>query len=1289
MKFTYAILISVLFPAMLLGQQKKFVIDWKGQADFKTLPEHKAFFLPVFQSENYQYDYYKDAISFVAQWQETGQVQSAKLTQVSYASITATELKNLNTNNIPQEPKLQLSAAKAKNRSYFVLELSPIVKQNGTFKKVTSFSIAYTKSSSRLAASLANAVPPISNSVLSSGDWFRFYVDKSGVYKLSKSFLESLGLNLNNIDPRTIRIHGHGGDMLPLRNSENLHYDIPETAIQVIGEEDGSFDNQDYILFYAKAVNDKWSRENKTNLNLYAKRSYYYISAGAQNGLRINNYAEPSGSASQTITTFDAYQYYEVDEHSVAKTGRRWFGDRFDVQNEKEYTFNFPNLDTSEPIEITVNAISASESSSSSFAISVNGSQTDQLTYAAINDNVYAIEAETTQNVSVSNDEIKVKLTYNNGGNPASLGYLDYINIHAKRQLIAANKQFEFSFTEAALANGIAAYQISNAAAIDQVWDITNLQNVSTIFNQDSQNTFSFKANLGEERKYIAISPQDYYTPLKEGNPKVANQNLKGNVFKGQDGNFQDVDYLIISPAFLMQQANRLAQHRSQRDNLNIKVVLDTDIYTEFNSGKQDIGAIRNFIKYIYDNGSPGNKIKYVGLLGDASVDFKDRLQNNNNILPIYQSLSSFSLGARTTASDDFYGMMDPEEGTMITNDKLDIAVGRILADSPQSAKTFIDKIIDYESREAYGRWRNNFLLISDDADVPGSGGFQLQEDLDSIGENIRMNKPFINVKKIHSDAFQQVSTAGGQRYPKVNEAISNAIEVGACVVNYFGHGGENGLASERIITIDDIESWQNKNKYNLFVTVTCEFTRFDNPLRLSPGEINLAKVEAGSVAMVTTTRKISVITGKRFNFALGPYLFDYANANISIAESVRLTKNEISGSDRRVVFYFGDPSMKLALAEPKIRLTAINDKPFPQQNDTLKALDRIKFAGEVVNENGNLLSNYNGILSTSVFDKRIDRETLGNDGTMVDHDDNSQTPDVLGIMDFTTLGEIIFRGQASVNSGKFEFDFVVPKDIAVPVGNGRVSFYAENKEVLLDNRGYSNSILVGGINQNAPEDNLGPEIQLYMNDETFVSGGITNSSPFILAKLADENGINTASGIGHDLVAILDGDETDPIVLNNYYETEVDDYTQGTVNYKLRNLEEGLHTLTFKAWDVYNNSSTAEIQFRVADNQNLKITKVLNYPNPFHTYTEFWFNHNRPFEPLEVQVQVFTVSGKIVWTHNQLVNTEGFLSREITWDGRDDFGDRIGKGVYIYKLSVKSTLSNKKVEKFEKLVIL
>nr|MBP8066344.1 type IX secretion system sortase PorU [Flavobacterium sp.] len=470
---------------------------------------------------------------------------------------------------------------------------------------------------------------------------------------------------------------------------------------------------------------------------------------------------------------------------------------------------------------------------------------------------------------------------------------------------------------------------------------------------------------------------------------------------------------------------------------------------------------------------------------------------------------------------------------------------------------------------------------------------------------------------------------------------------------------------------------------------------RFDNPQRPTGGEYMYWNTKGGAVSLVATTREISQSTGKVLNDNLAAHLFSYgSNDYVSIAEALAQAKNQTSAGDIRVAFYIGDPALKLAIPKPKVRLTKINDVPVTQPTDTLKALSYVKLSGEIVDEFDNLLSSYKGDLAVQIFDKPMSRTTLANDGTryIIGYTGSNPPQPIYGdliFMNFTKLGETIFRGNASVNNGLFEFGFIVPKDIRIPVGNGRISFYAKNDAPLGDNTGYDTTIKIGDINTNAVADNLPPRIRLYMNDETFVSGGITNESPFLLAFLEDENGINTASGIGHDIVAILDGDETNPYILNDYYETEPNDYTRGKLRFPFRNLAKGLHTLTLKCWDVYNNFATAEIQFVVVGDEEVTLSNVLNYPNPFVNYTEFWFSHNKPFEPLDVQVQILTITGKLVKTINQSVATEGFLSRSIKWDGRDDFGDRIGKGVYVYKLTVRSSITGKRAEKIEKLVIL
>ncbi|GGD29145.1 type IX secretion system sortase PorU [Hyunsoonleella pacifica] len=1293
MKKKILILLLLVF-SLAFGQKKSFSIDWNGTT---TLTFGKnSIQLPVFNEKNYSYDF-DEGLQFIAQWEVPNDINEASIVvnNINYQRITKAELLDIDVSKISTVLKYTLRNSKSRDNQFAYLEISPIVKdETGAYKKVMSFQVSYKTQSNNLSSrskSFKNS-KVITNSVLNSGNWYKFYIDTTGVFKLSKNFLQSLGVNVNTIDPRTIKIYGNGGRMIPYSNSEPQPFDVTENAIKIVGEQDGVFDNEDYILFYGEGPKE-FNAESNTNINVYTDRTYYYITAGGGNGKRIVPFNQPSGSVDLSINTYQQYQFHERDIHNVGTVGRRWFGERFNIENEQEFTFNFPDLVTANPISLRVYAAAVS-SSNTSMEVSVNGTVIQNLTFGSSSEIIIGSQNTFIGDLNVTSEEINVKLNYNNQGNPSALGYLDYISVEATRLLKFENNQFRFKNNSVTNNSGIAEYTISEASRLSEVWDVTDIFNVSNVENTEGESSFSFTSAMGEERVFMALSASNYFEPKLDANKTIRNQNIKGTIFNGLDGGVQDIDYLIVAPNNMLNQAERLAQINRNQYSLNVKVISLDEIYTEFSTSNPDIAAIRNLVKYIYDNAStPERRIKYLCLFGDGSYDYKDRIPNNTNIVPSWHSYSSLNL-TNSFVSDDFYGMMDDNEGAMNNSDRLDIAVGRVLADTPQRARELVDKIDSYYAKESLGRWRNNYVVVSDDVDENWEG--VIQQTTDNIGDEVTDEKPFVNVIKIHADAFQQESSAGGERYPEVNEEISNAIDNGALVVNYFGHGGEEGLSQERIFDVPSIDNLKNFCKLNCFVTVTCEFTKFDNPFRQTAGEFTYWNKQAGAISLITTTRQVFVNFGITFNNTLGQYLFSFSDNDgfdddeyPTMAEALRLAKNDPNigfASQRRLVFYIGDPAMKLAFPKPNIRLTEINDTPIAQSTDTLKALSRVKLAGEVTDVNGNLLSDYNGVVSTTIYDKFIDRQTLANDNTT-----NAGT---LIQLDFKTLGAIVFRGQASVTNGQFEFEFVVPKDIGVPVGLGRVSFYARNN-VLSENQTGADisNIRIGGVNENAEEDNTGPVINIFMNDENFVSGGITNESPTLLAKLEDANGINTASGIGHDIVAIIDGDETNPFVLNDYYETEVDNYQRGIVSFPFRDLEPGLHTLTLKAWDVYNNSSTSEIQFIVFDeDQELVINNVLNYPNPFVNYTEFWFNHNSS-QPLDVSIQIFTVSGKLVRTLNGQtsggIKATSSLSKDIVWDGRDDFGEKIGKGVYIYKLTVKSNLLNKKVEKIEKLVIL
>jgi hypothetical protein len=1275
-----------IFLALIcFGQQKQFNIQWEG---VKTLEnEYGKIEVPAFAANHFNYTVDKGLLYF-SQWDSNGgsiNENSITLSNIVYEVITNSELKDLNPELIPESLKYSFFNTNARGKRAHYIELSPIIKERGIFKKIISFTIQYATSANRN-STVTRDENNITNSVLSTGQWYRFYIDKSGVFQLTKNFLGSLGINTNTVDPRTIKIFGNGGRMLPYLNSENYPFDVVENAVKFVGEEDGSFDTSDYMLFYGEGPTT-YSEESDTNINLFSDRTYYYVNIGSGNGKRIQAMPIINAVADIQINTFQDYQFYEVDEFNLAKIGRRWFGDKFDIENQRSYDFQFPNLVSDEPVRFRIGVGAVSEISTS-MDIKVNGNLVTNLSLSEITaGSVLAAGSTFNNELSIATDAITVSLGYNNNGNPSADGYLDFINIEATRGLRYEGNQLVFKNEIINTTPGIAEYILSNATAVKEIWDITNRFNVTNTLNSDNANSMSFKAPSGEERVYLAFSNSDFYQPKRDARSTVANQNLKGTIFNNAQGVLEDVDYIILSPSQFLSQAERLAQINRDQYNLTVKVVDLQTIYNEFSTGSQDIAALRNFIKYVYDNPiTPSGRLKYVCLFGDGSYDYKDRVRNNTNLVPTWYSTNSFNL-TNSFVSDDFYAMLDADEGTMSNGDRMDVAVGRILAEDVQRAKEMVDKINAYYQQEAYGSWRNNVLLISDDVDIAWEE--TLQRTTDDLGTTIDDEKPFFNVTKIHSDAFEQESSSVGDRYPKVNKAIKDAIEVGAIVVNYFGHGGEDGLAKERIFDKFDAQEVNNICKFNLFITVTCEYTKFDDPNRDTAGEFTFWNKNGGAIALITTTRQIFVTVGEAYNETLDDYLFAFESDDYpTIGEVLRLTKtdNSVAGSSqKRLVFLIGDPAMKIAIPKPNIRLTRVNDVDITQSIDTLKALSYTKMAGEVVDVNGNLLSSYKGTLTATVFDKRIARQTLANDGIS---NSNGQI-----ILDFTTLGEVLFKGQASVENGQFEFDFIVPRDIGIPVGNGKVSFYAKSSNSLSDQTGANFDIQIGGINENAPEDNIGPVINLFMNDDNFVSGGITNESPTLLAKLQDDNGINTASGIGHDITAILDGDETNPIVLNDYYQANIDDYTNGVVTYPFRDLEPGIHTLTLKAWDVYNNSAIAEIQFIVYDkDEELVINNVLNYPNPFVNYTEFWFNHNS-IDPLDVSVQIFTVSGKLVRTLNGQTTggskAVSSLSKDIVWDGRDDFGDKIGKGVYVYKLKVRSNRLNKQVEKIQKLVIL
>jgi len=1095
------------------------------------------------------------------------------------------------------------------------------------------------------------------NSVLSSGIWSKVAVKESGIYKIDVPFLTTLGFNTSNISSGSIRLFGNGGNMLSEANADIPVDDLAENGIMVVDGGDGIFNGNDYFLFYG-AGPDRWIKDSLNKRfshqkNLYSDSTYYFITIGGS-GKRITS-LQVNTPATLTINSFNERIFHELDTINLLSSGKEWLGEEFaDAPGKtlsRSFSVSIPNLFLSSPAILISNCVARSINVPSRFDVRVNNQLVQQINVPSTGAGLYDLFAQQSQQQSdilLSQESLQVNYTYLPGGFN-SQGWLNFFEIHARRNLVlGSNGQLPFRDWNS-VGNNICEFIISNATSNTQVWDITDPFSIVRMQGNFSVNEFRFVNDALRLREYIVFNHTNALVPGNAG--RIQNQDLH---------NSQQTEFLIVTNNLLLSQAERLAAFHRQR-NLKVTVVTADKVFNEFSSGMQDPAAIRDFVKMYFDKAgsNPTNRPKYLLLFGDASFDYKSRITNNTNLVPAYQS-KIFLDPLSTYTSDDFFGFLDDNEDInsgLVTN-LLDIGIGRVPAKNLEEAKNYVDKVNSYYSKESFGAWRNNVLFIADDED----NNLHLQ-DAELITGTVSANAVF-NIQKDYLDAFEQQSGSAGSRYPTVNETINNQIANGTLVFNFIGHGGSARLAEEVILDQPMINGWSNTNRLPLFVTATCDFAPYDNPFTNSLGENILLRPKTGGIAMMTTTRLVFSFSNRIMNnnymqFAMQP---DANGKYRSLGEAVMAAKNytyQSSGDliNNRKFTLLGDPALTLAFPQFKIKTTKLNFIDPILRTDTLSAGEKVVVEGEVTDNNGSPLSSLNGTVYPTVFDKPQTITTKANDPG------SQQTS-------FQQRSNILFKGKASVSNGKFSFSFKVPKDINYQFGQGKISYYAEDG--IKDGSDFFNGFIIGGSATSVDLDQDGPEIKAWLNDEKFVNGSIVNQRPVLILRLVDSSGINTSgTGIGHDITAMLDNNSNQIFNLNNYYEADIDQYGQGFARFQIPELEPGIHSLKIKVWDVLNNSSEFILDFSVVNDDELVIDHVLNYPNPFTTKTQFWFEHNKPGQDLFVQIHIFSLTGRVVKMIEKTINTDGNRSSEVDWDGRDDFGDKIGRGVYVYRLKV------------------
>ncbi len=1110
------------------------------------------------------------------------------------------------------------------------------------------------------------------NSALKTGNWRRIKINGSGIYKITFEQLQDWGMS----NPENVRVYGTGGLLLSKRNNANDSDDLYENPVYMETNGDGIFNSGDYILFYGQGM-ISWSYDKPTNRYSHIKHPYsdegnYFITTSLGAGKRIVASDFNSSAHDYLTSTGDITLVWDDDLQNPNATGRLKFGELLPPGEKRNISFNFPAPPVSDEdvtIQTQVVGYQSSQEPQCSFEFKVGETQIHRSFLIGYHPDSYSevwdLKYQTSRK-KLNVTPLTVTAQYI-ATSIAARGSVDFIRATARVNLnLTQSNSLFFADSKNIVTGTIKQYQLEGSNV--SVWNITDPLNPIKMNVQVDGNTNRWKYTNDQNQFYCAFNNSGISNFTDLGT--LANQDIHG---------LPVPDMIIITAPLFRQEAERLAEFRRTFNNLQVVVLEPQIIYNEFSSGIPDVTAIRNMARMFYlRSGESSRDFKYLLLIGDGSYDNKWAATTNNHILT-YQDINSLDKVA-SFESDDYYGLLDNNEGGQdlyggdTFNGFLDIAVGRLPVETLFEAQTLINKIIEYSRNPKLDSWKNELTFLSDDAD---GGDFVLQQQAYELSQIIVGKYPWFNNNLIFMDAYQQVSTPAGQRYPAVREAINSIIHRGTLLVNYTGHGSPNQLAHEAVIDKTMVNNWKNSEYLPFFMTASCEIARYDDHKKKSIGELILLNPNGGAVSMFTTTRAVFVSGNHSLSTRFYNRVFERkVDGNYSTLGEIMVdSKNQMTsgGTNHRKFTLLGDPSMKLIIPPYRVMTDSINGNNAQMTVDTIGALQKVTIHGRITDTLGNHMPNYEGIIYPTVYDKPKEKQTLNNDGT--------------GEFSFNTQDNILYKGKATVTGGKFSFEFIVPLDIDYDFGRGKIGYYAQDGNS--DAQGAFRFFFIGGSSNNTIADAQGPEINLFMNDTNFVSGSSTNETPLLIAQFFDQNGINTTgNGIGHEITARLKHDLNNVLVLNNHYESDINSYQSGKLQYQLLDLPDGENQITLRAWDILNNYTEKKLDFVVANTEKAALSHVLNYPNPFTTHTKFLFEHNQPHVPLEITIQVFTVTGRLIKTLQTTMQGNAYQLNPLTWDGRDDFGDRLGRGVYIYAVKIK-TPDGKTDTKFERLVIL
>ena len=1091
-----------------------------------------------------------------------------------------------------------------------------------------------------------------SNSVLSSGRWFKFEAPEEGIYKITRAMLASMGIDANNVDPRTIKIYNNGGKVLPENINLPRPEDLVENAIVIFGEEDGKFDESDYILFYGRGYSFWDISPQGTAVqrfrHSYSDKNYFWITSGGTQGKRIQQKSGLNDNPDFIQTKSDAFADWEIDRINLGKSGRQFFGDDFSsAVSSRTYINNLTNRDNSEPVKYNIR-FAVGTSTGMELILSDNGNQLYAQNLAGFGTTQYTAGRDytfsTTFNGSLPNN--RSALTFKvNPSSVSAVGYLDYFEIEYRKNLLADSDYLMF-FSDPN--SGVVEYHLQGFTSSNiKVYDVTDFADVKLVtnyvFHSGGECRFRFNEASNQRKKYIAVGSDNFKTPVNPA--EVSNSNLRGELTGAK--------FIIITHKNFTEAANRLKNYRESQTITPLStLVVDVDqIFNEFSCGILDVSAIRDYLKYTYDNWQI--RPEYVLLFGKGTYDYRDVEGYGDNFIPTWQTVQSLAL-LNYYLTDDYFVLLDGNDS------KVDLALGRIPVSNITEANNIVTKIIEYETSTDKGNWRNLITFVADDG-IGTAGryeGAMHTEPSEKLAEQ-RLPGHF-DKNKIYLASYPDVITGQGRRKPAVNQAILDAVNNGTLLMNYIGHGSPELWAHEYVFEKSVALPLMRNDNYFFLCAATCDFGYFDIPNYQSANEAMLFLPNSGSIGGFTSSRLVFSFENNLLNDSLFKYIFlssrDTLNLPIRIGDAVFKTKVARFGVNDQKYSLTGDPTLRLNIPQYSADIDSVNGMPLISDIQ-IKALSKTKIDGAVLKPDNTVWETFSGEGLLTVFDSERNFNLII---------PGSANPTSINLKQ---QGGIIFKGRVSVVNGKFSADFVVPKDISYENNKGKIVFYFFDQTS--DGIGFSTNIIVGGTDTTV-NDGKGPEIEIYFDDIAYGTSYLVGPNPKLIVKLEDETGLNTTgTGIGHKLEGILNKQENNPIDFTNFFVGDLDaGGRSGQINYNFSNLEFGEYSLMIKAWDVFNNPSTGVAYFSVVNDNEVIVRDVYNYPNPFTSSTTFTFNQNLT-NSIDVKIKIYTIAGRMIKEIEKFNINEKFVT--VDWDGRDHDGGMVANGTYLYKVIVKT----------------